>query len=172
MSTYVNSTDTSLGIPHRRGNRTRTETQAKKNVTAGTYKKKTRPHTQNAYIDSQIPSPSPTAEESVGSEQNCTVVSVAEDISSLGSQNNFPPSISEESVGANVENCTGTSVVQIGTADPSESLTDLFKCPLLNWSLCNAYSKKRAFLGNKDLVSAATKVLGVSVSHRSFTLSK
>ena len=145
MSTSVNRTGTSLGLPRRRSNRTRTETQAKKNATAGTYKKKTRPHTQNAHvhIDSQIPSPSPTAEESVGSEQNYTVVSVAEDISSLGPQNNFPPSISEESVGANVENCTGTSVVQIGTADPSESLTDLFKCPLLNWSLCNAYSKTR-----------------------------
>ena len=32
--------------------------------------KKTRPLTQTVYVDSQIPSPSPTEEESVGPEQN------------------------------------------------------------------------------------------------------
>ena len=49
---------------------------------------------------------------------------------------------------------------------------DIFKCPLPYWSLCDKYLKKKELRKNEELVETITKVLGVPVDHRSFSMSK
>ena len=49
---------------------------------------------------------------------------------------------------------------------------DIFKCPLANWSLCEVYAKKKELRKNEALVTAMTKVLGIPLNNRAFTMRK
>ena len=66
--------------------------------------------------------------------------------------------------------------ITIDTGESQDSVhseaEDIFKCPLPYWSLCDKYSKKKALRKNEELVEAVTKVLGVPVDHRSFSMSR
>lgn len=54
----------------------------------------------------------------------------------------------------------------------NSEVEDIYKCPLLNWELCAAYSKKATLKTNVPLVEAMTKVLKVPVVSRTFSMTK
>ena len=198
----MRSAGRSLGIPRRRSNRSIIETQAKKNATEGTYKRKSRstPHTPGpaqhstvsvatahasttpsvvatvhaSTIPPQLSDPIETMLASTTTQRDSQESLSADGAAIIPAQHSVP--VEPVQVAIPAQHSVPAEPVQIAIANPQDRANsegeDIFKCPLLNWSLCEAYAKKKVLRGNAELVEAITKVLGVPINHRSFSMSR